>query len=262
MEPFAELFELNCPKCDSRLAVITFPTYDEVRKAAATGDAHALAMMPDVEDGERLQETRRQCRQRLAQLPRLDGTALSFTLDTEDSGDRMNPDWLILKCQGNEIYREPSGFEWWKGVIEIGQAVKDQYGDQAGWYDPSNAGFRLLGDSMSAEGTIHSFLNETGLTPPTGPWSHPRRAASDPPGHRSLAPGLKERNRPMHQIIECGRQPDRCTLGPRPLGATDGTPREQPRSSTRPRTVQRPQSMRLHLTMRTAGHGWCRCRFL
>lgn len=44
IEPFSELFEVNCPLCDGRLAVISYPTNEEVLRAAEAGNAEAIYM--------------------------------------------------------------------------------------------------------------------------------------------------------------------------------------------------------------------------
>jgi len=43
-ELFAELFELNCPQCDSRLDLISFPTEAEIQAAAESGHPEAQEM--------------------------------------------------------------------------------------------------------------------------------------------------------------------------------------------------------------------------
>ena len=44
-ELFAELFELNCPRCDSRLHLISFPTEAEIQTSAEMGHPEALEML-------------------------------------------------------------------------------------------------------------------------------------------------------------------------------------------------------------------------
>lgn len=45
VEIFAELMELNCPQCDGRLAVISFPTLQQIKNAADDGNEEAQRML-------------------------------------------------------------------------------------------------------------------------------------------------------------------------------------------------------------------------
>ena len=44
-ELFAELFEVNCPECDARLDLISFPTDRSIREAAERGNPEAQEML-------------------------------------------------------------------------------------------------------------------------------------------------------------------------------------------------------------------------
>lgn len=170
VEIFSELMELNCPQCDGRLAVISFPTTQQISKAAEEGNTEALSMLPQVTATEEFAKSQRTSRRRLSRLPKIKDENLEFTLDLEASGDWMNPGWLLLKCNGEEIYRERSGFEHWEAVIKIGQAIHKQFAGRITFYDPGQAAVALLGDNMSASGQIKDFLNSTHIAPPRGPW--------------------------------------------------------------------------------------------
>lgn len=171
VEILSELMELNCPQCNGRLAVISFPTAQQISKAAEEGNTEALSMLPQVTAAEEFTKSQRTSRRRLSRLPKIKGDHLEFTLDLEASSDWMNPEWLFLKCNGEEIYREPSGFEHWEAVIKIGQAIHTQFASRIAFFDPGQAGVALLGDNMSASGHIQDFLNSTRMAPPTGPWA-------------------------------------------------------------------------------------------
>jgi hypothetical protein len=165
--------ELNCPECDSRLALVPFPTEDQLRAAAEAGNAQAVEDLAARDaDGPRREAWSRDwqaSRDRLPSLPDLAGEALTFSLHAEGR-DWMNPDWLLILHEGQEIYREPSGFEHWAAVIELAEAIQDRYGDRVLWFDPGEAAVGLLGDDLSAAKKISSFLTRTGLTPPSGRW--------------------------------------------------------------------------------------------
>jgi hypothetical protein len=43
-ETFGELFEYYCPGCNEELGLVMYPTFDEIREAAAAGDEEAISM--------------------------------------------------------------------------------------------------------------------------------------------------------------------------------------------------------------------------
>ena len=170
-ELFAELFELNCPDCDARLATIPLPTHETIKRAAANGHPEAMSMLDDVVRADEFQADQKRSRRSLKRLKKIDGDNLEFTLTTIDTHDWMSPSHVVLLCNGTEIYRERSGFEHWEAVIEIGKVLVEQYRERIAWFDPGEAGVVLLGDSLSASRQIQSFLNRAGIAPPSGPWA-------------------------------------------------------------------------------------------
>jgi hypothetical protein len=163
--------ELNCPTCEGRLALVSFPTVEQIRAAAAEGHPEAVSMLTHEAKAEEFSTSQKRSRRSLNKLPKSDGDHLQFHLETIHSGDGMSPKWLILLCNGTEIYRERSGYEHWEAVITIGEAVNKQFAGRIAWFDPADAGSALLGDNMRARGHIQDFLNDTGIAPPHGRWS-------------------------------------------------------------------------------------------
>lgn len=49
VELFDALFETRCPACGQRIGVVSYPTEDQVRKAALTGNAEANRMLERIE---------------------------------------------------------------------------------------------------------------------------------------------------------------------------------------------------------------------
>jgi hypothetical protein len=174
-ELFNELFEVNCPACNARLATVLFPTTDSIRDAADQGNPEAVDMMDFVHRAEQFATDLKTRRQQLKHLGTIDGNRLEFSLTTIDTHDWMNPSHIVLWCNGARIYQEPSGFEHWEAVIAIGQALLEQCGSRVAWYDPGEAGIALLGDRLSAGPTVQRFLDMNRITPPHGPWAHKER---------------------------------------------------------------------------------------
>lgn len=45
---FRELMELSCPDCEKHVLLVSFPTGDDIVRAAAEGNAEALKMLESV----------------------------------------------------------------------------------------------------------------------------------------------------------------------------------------------------------------------
>ncbi len=99
----------------------------------------------------------------MSHLPEIDGTALEFTFHTEGGSDWMNPEWLVLTCNGVEIHRERSGFEHWEALIEISGELLAHYPGRIAWIDASEAVEALGGDSIHAPAEVERFLEEHGV---------------------------------------------------------------------------------------------------
>lgn len=170
-ELFAELIDVSCPGCGVGLFLVNLPTLEDTEAAATEGNAEALEELDGVREMERARARIRKERKKRDKLPDIDGDALTFTFHTEGGDDWMNPHWLVLTCNGREIYRESSGFEWWEPIIEISSKVIARYPGRVAWIDPATAGDCLGGDDISYDRKIQAFLDANGVAPPTGNWA-------------------------------------------------------------------------------------------
>ena len=169
---FEALFELLCPDCGQRLETVGLPTVAEIRDAANGGNPEAAEMLEDLDSSDTGYDQQMEKAVRSwNKVPDFPGDALTFSLETEWKTDSLNPEWLILMHNGREVYREPSGFEHWEAVIEIGGKLLRKCPGRIAWFDPGQAGVQLLGDSFRAEERIGNFLDDNGLRPPSGLWS-------------------------------------------------------------------------------------------
>ena len=162
-ESFAELMEVNCPKCFTRLELVMFPTVEEAKSAA-----------PKLSAAE--QEFNRliaEFRTRFESLKLRDANELP---DIQDSTivlvwDHFTPDrphLVEIRHGPKVIWNEPplyEGFERFEEVVEI---LREKYG--ARLYDvvPTKRSYvYLLGDSGSASISIEHCrkrLRENALT--------------------------------------------------------------------------------------------------
>jgi len=174
-ELFSELFEINCPACDARLATVLLPTTESIRRAAGDGNSEAISMLDFVDESQQFWADLDTSRRSLKRLKNIDGDQLELTLETIDTGDWMNPSHVVVLCNGKQIHKERSGYEHWEAIIEIGEALLAQYGSRIAWYDPGTAGVALLGDNRRANSTIQEFLSTHEIAPPTGPWAQAKQ---------------------------------------------------------------------------------------
>lgn len=171
MEAFNELSELWCPgsSCQHKFGLLVYPGHEATKAAAEAGNAEAQVNLQAFERVAHRRTQRDTARDQ--DLPDLAGEALTFTFIPEGGADSLSPHWLVLTCNGTEIYREPSGYEAWQAIIDISLKVIERYPNRISWIDPADAGHVLLGDSISAAGRIREFLAEHNVAPPTGGWA-------------------------------------------------------------------------------------------
>jgi len=184
-EYFDALFEVRCPKCGGKLTTITYPYKSSIIEAAEQGNAEAIKMLPQVAAQDDTEAKLAYCRAGITELPDLNGSHLTFTFAANESSDWMNPAFLLLFHEGKELYREPSGYEWWTSIPEVCTLILKRYGtENVNWMDPAELGEALLGDDFSARNTIRKFLTENSIMPPTGQWSADGlQGLSGPRGH-------------------------------------------------------------------------------
>ena len=170
VEPFTELFEIHCPRCDSKFATISYPGQAETAVAAAQGDAEAIDELPKFSVYEQIQRELAQSREKIPALPNFEGDELTFTFAIE-GGESLSPAFLLIRHLGAEIYRERSGYEWWDCIPKLCLLLMDRYPGRIAWIDPTRDARALLGDDLSASGKIRAFLAEHRISPPTGDWA-------------------------------------------------------------------------------------------
>jgi hypothetical protein len=98
-----------------------------------------------------------------AELPDIAGDALEFTFRTEGGDDWMNPEWLVVACNGEGMLRERSGFEHWEALIEISETLLARYPGRIAWIDAEKAVEALGGDNLYARTEVEKVLDEHGV---------------------------------------------------------------------------------------------------
>lgn len=118
IELFDALYELECPRCDARLAVVGLPTHDQVREAAATGNESAQRDLVDVERIEaRHARASRLALADIEVLPALDGAELIIHWDQEEVDDEQ---YTVLLHGDRALWRE---LAFWEGLTRYKEVV-------------------------------------------------------------------------------------------------------------------------------------------
>ena len=149
---YKELFDVSCPRCDTMLLIVSLPTVEETKEAAARGDARAQA---DLGYALRVEESREAFeRAKLKgpeQLPELEGAELAFVWDHELPG--RGP--TVITCEEREIWREPARYESWPRFNEVKEILKAKYGGRFRSLMPTpRSTLYLYGDDISAPSKI------------------------------------------------------------------------------------------------------------
>lgn len=138
-EPFDELARYSCPKCDKRLVLVTYPTGDEIKEAAARGNEEAVTMLPQVMEREarqlaaeaHLERWRREAVRTPNELPNLAGEALSFVWDV---GVVDGLAYFVIRHDGEVVCQEPA-YEGTARFPEVRALFKQRYGARFGRLD-------------------------------------------------------------------------------------------------------------------------------
>ena len=148
IELFETLIEASCPKCSGHLAIVSFPTDDETRAAAAAGNEEAKGMLPQVKEGEEWR--RRYDREKLraaSQLPDLEGAKLHFVIEIEDPTQER---YYTIKLGDQIVWREPASWQDGERFDELKVLLKKRYGSRFAALTPTpQAASNLLGDNIS-----------------------------------------------------------------------------------------------------------------
>jgi len=152
-EYFEALLDVTCPDCDSMLLIVSFPTAEETRAAAAAGDPRAQAELPHLDAREAfLKRARALALKEPGQLPLLEGDALHIDWDYEE---RDAEHWTVLRHGGQEIWRELAYFEGYERFAKVFEILRERYGSRLAEVRPTPAStVYLYGDKLSAPETI------------------------------------------------------------------------------------------------------------
>jgi hypothetical protein len=152
-EHFRDLLDVRCPQCDRMLLIVSYPTDEETRAAAAAGNEAAAAELPIVElRQQRLERAETLELKEPNELPDLPGSAVSIEWDFEE---RDGESWTVLRHEGKEIWRELAFWEGYERFAEVFELLRRRYGTRMTELRPTERSeLYLYGDSVSAHETI------------------------------------------------------------------------------------------------------------
>ena len=164
-EVFRDLYERDCPQCGSRLLVVSFPTPEEIRAAAAESNPEALSMLKSLEKREaRWDRWEVERLARVEQLPDLDDAIITAWMTIgRDIDDPQSDTQLKLWLNNQLVHREPGFFESIEPLKRIVPLLRTKYGERFKSIDISNATTYLYGDRFSLVDEGTAFLRESGL---------------------------------------------------------------------------------------------------
>lgn len=160
---FDQLPDFRCPKCNEMLAIINFPTPDEVREhpdkqSAEEKGFYAKQMELDAEFEKNHLESP-------AQLPAITADPLVLVWDIEfnSQGESAGPTYTTIKHEGQVIWRERAYFECVGRFNEVVKILRQKYGDRLKALIPTSASHTYLyGDILSDSRRVLDISTDAG----------------------------------------------------------------------------------------------------
>ncbi len=155
-ELYEELLDVCCPECDRMLLIVPHPTGDETRAAAAAGNLHAQAELPNVDAREERWRRADDLELKTAdQLPELRGRKLRIAWDFEV---RDGEHWTVLRRRRRVIWRELAYWEGYQRYQAVFEILRERYGKRLVEVRPSpRSELYLYGDKLSAPDRIDAL---------------------------------------------------------------------------------------------------------
>jgi hypothetical protein len=142
-EPYEEVMDFVCGECGKMIAIVVFPTVDEIKRAAAAGNPKAIEELPSALEQEAFwKRLERLCLKSPEQLPDLDGDRLEFDWDMEEDEDDER--WTVIRSGGAEVWREPAVWEGMSRFFEVEALLAERYGSRFDSLAPTEASMMYL----------------------------------------------------------------------------------------------------------------------
>ena len=131
------------------LLIVPYPTIDETKAAAASGNREAIENMAQVERIEAFQQRlKREQLQEAAQLPDLEGDRLKFVWDFDSTNGEKDAR-TVITLAGRLIWTEPAVWEGADRFLAVREILKERYGQRFARLTPSDRShLYLYGDKI------------------------------------------------------------------------------------------------------------------
>lgn len=149
-EQFSELFELDCPKCFERVAIISYPSTAE---AIQHGTAEEKNMAERIT--KKQEEIRSSRIESESQLPDILGEIIIEAKEKSVDG----AGWLEIYANEDLLWKELGYYEYYQRFIEICELLDVKYKGQIKAIKYDNSQY-LLGDKISAPEIIKKVVDE------------------------------------------------------------------------------------------------------
>jgi hypothetical protein len=150
-----ELFDVCCPVCDKMLLVVSHPTIEQTKAAAAAGNPEAMAKLPQVAQIEARAARAESLELKPdSDLPQLGDEELEFTWDFEQKDDES---WAVIRYSNQIIWHELAYWEGWERFNRVKDILKERYGQRFRSLKPTaGAEMYLYGDDLSASSKLET----------------------------------------------------------------------------------------------------------
>lgn len=147
-EIFGSLFEIDCPRCNHPIDHVDHPTEDELLKYGSESDKKLVR-----ERQKRIEVFEQQKLKHPDQLPEIE-TPENFTLVITASKDAEQ---IEILCCERIIWQESRWYEYYERYIEIGEILKQKYGNRLIDFVPEKDDAYLYGDRLAAFDIVKQF---------------------------------------------------------------------------------------------------------
>jgi hypothetical protein len=150
-DEYEQPLEFRCPACDAVLAIVNFPTVDEMKENWDKLSPSEKELCSTAEDLDR--DFAITNLNSPAQLPDIEAEQIILVWDVEpELGDVSGePKYVTIKHQGQSIWKERAFFECVGRFDEVVDVLKKKYGNRLKDLLPSSASLTFLGgDDLSA----------------------------------------------------------------------------------------------------------------
>ena len=161
------LTEYDCPQCQRSLLLVSYPTADQVKEAAAGGHAAAIKQLAVVEWRKRYAEAVAASRlQDAAGLAEVSGDSIDVVFELLERTDDVTE--IVMSANGHVLHRELVYYESLEPLERLVPLLRQRYGNRLRSIDTTGANLYFLGDRSKSIEEMDAILGPLQQrTPPT-----------------------------------------------------------------------------------------------